>query len=89
MTGLLDLSSLMQTTKFYFGSKNNPGVFYNYFGYMNTFSSGIYSHFSLINEIIITVCYELCDDCIPGKVGNSTHHFCNKCNQIRNCYYRN
>ena len=79
MTGLLDLSSLMQTTKFYFGSKNNPGVFYNYFGYMNTFSSGIYSHFSLINEIIITVCYELCDDCIPGKVGNSTHHFCNKC----------
>jgi len=58
MTGLLDLSSLMQTTKFYFGSKNNPGVFYNYFGYMNTFSSGVYSQFSLINEIIITVCYE-------------------------------
>ena len=59
---------------FYFVRNDKSGVFENFYIY---YSSG--NRFSLICKISATSCYSLCDNCIDGKVGNSTNNFCDKC----------
>ena len=76
MNGLLDLAN---EGKYYFRKKNSVGVFYYYFSYVSTYNSGIYYFFSLIRKITVTICYDLCNECIPKKEGNAIYSFCISC----------
>ena len=58
---------------FKFIKGETSGVFDNYYLYYNS------NLFSLICQINITVCYELCSDCIPNEIGTDSEHLCRDC----------
>ena len=74
--------NLTTESSYTFKNKTKVGDFNIYYSYASDFSSGIYSSFSLIRKIKITICYDTCYNCIQGIIGSSSSHFCTSCIDI-------
>ena len=97
---LLNLTTISTSTNFSIRKKNAIGFFHNYFCYINNNNKGNYEYFSLISKMDVTICYDLCNECIPEKEGNPENHLCTSCikeyypisteykNEGFNCYSR-
>ena len=73
--GVECIIDLTTGSSYTFKNKTKVGVFNNYYSYVFIFISGIYSSFSLIRKIKITICYDTCYNCIQGIIGSSSSYF--------------
>ena len=73
------ISLKKETKKFFFGKKDNSGIFQNYYCYASNGNDGFYKYFSLICPIKLTICYSSCGDCISNKIPTNQNHLCKSC----------
>ena len=69
----------LQNENYTFKKIDKPGVYQNYYVYVDN-SNGFYNSFSLICPLIIVQCPDSCKSCDHTKNVTSTEHYCTECN---------